>query len=55
LAQNLDGKRDEGERGYTFIDPNVTIKDRNPGFLCGFGCGGVRLRLGHDVRKKGHG
>jgi hypothetical protein len=33
LAQILDGKRDEGTRGYTFIDPNVTIKDRIPGFL----------------------
>jgi hypothetical protein len=55
LARNLDGKRDEGTRGYPFITPNMTIKDRNPGFLDGFGCGGVRLRLGHDERKKGRG
>jgi hypothetical protein len=48
-------KRNEGTRGYPFIDPNMMIKDRNLGFLGGFGCGGVCLRLGHGKRKKGRG
>jgi hypothetical protein len=39
LARSLDGKRDEGECGYTFIAPNVTIKDRYPGLR-----GWIRLR-----------
>jgi hypothetical protein len=39
LAQSLDGKRNEGERSYTFMAPNVTIKDRYPGL-----CGWIQLR-----------
>jgi hypothetical protein len=52
LARILDGTRNEGTRGYTFIDPNVTIKDRIRGFLGGFGCSGVRLWLGHGKKKR---
>jgi hypothetical protein len=48
-------KKERGNTGPHFYSPNVTIKDRNPGFLGGFGWGGVRLRLGHGKRKKERG